>query len=404
MKNITGLKKEVILLSNIKSKELRTLPLNILWYLHRTFKNEKLTKVNGQYVINTFMPPFPSLAFDRLIKNSIDVYRHNVNPYSAYIALTNKCGFNCWHCSKAYRQGEEVSTQKWIELIRNLQYMGICIIGFTGGEPLYRADLEVIIKTIDGRSTSILFTTGEGLDDDRAKKLKDAGLYYMTISLDHYDTEEHNRLRGSDRAFKTAVDALKVSIANKFYTAAQLTVIKGTANSSFLNKYLDFVNDLGVQEVRIIEPMPTGRLINEKTETFLDEKDQNVLKEFHVAVNKNSRLPKVAAFTYLEDGKLYGCGAGIQHIYIDAFGNLCPCDFTPFSFGNIQNESFKTAFQRLHHQFNRPRDKCFILDNIDKLRPYFEENLPLGYAESERICAACSKGNLPVYYKKLGWK
>ena len=357
------------------------------WYLRRAFKNERVTKFNGQQVVNTFMPPFPSLAFEQLMKKSLDVNRHRTALYSAHIALTNKCGFNCWHCSSAYRQGKEVATYRWIKVIKELQDIGISIIGLTGGEPLRRNDLETIIKSIDSRSTSILFTTGEGLDDDRAKRLKAAGLYYIVISLDHYDEKEHNRLRGADRAFVTAINAIRTSIKNNFYTAVQLTARKNITNFRFLYKYLNFANSLGVQEIRIGELMPTGRLINEKADIFFSEKDRNILKKFHREVNKNNSHPKVAALAYIEDRNLYGCCGGICHIYIDAFGNVCPCDFTPLSFGNIQKETFKSVFQRLRKRFTSPGAKCFMLDNIDILRPLFEKNLPLSYEALRGLCA-----------------
>ena len=368
------------------------------WYLRRALKNERAVKFNGQQVVNTFMPPFPSLAFERLIKKSLDINHHRTDLYSAHIALTNKCGFNCWHCSSAHRQGKEITAYRWIEVIKELQDMGISIIGFTGGEPLRRKDLETIIKSIDTRSTSILFTTGEGLDNDRAKRLKTAGLYYIVISLDHYDEKEHNRLRGSDRAFATAINAIKTSIKNNFYTATQLTVRKNITNFKFLYKYLNFAGSLGAQEIRIGEPMPTGRLINEKRDIFLSEKDRDVLKKFHREANRDNSLPKVTAFAYIEDRKLYGCCGGIYHIYIDAFGNVCPCDFTPISFGNIHKETFKNVFQRLRGRFTSPRAKCFMLDNIDTLRPIFEKNLPLSYDISRGLCADCSGGNLPLAF------
>ena len=211
MKHITGLKKDLILVKNMRNKTLRKLPLNVSWYLLRTFKNEKLTKINGKYVISTFMPPFPTVAFDQLIKSTVAVYDGKVIPYSAYVALTNKCGFNCWHCSKAYRQGEELGKEEWIQIMKHLQDIGVSVIGFTGGEPLLRKDLEDIIKSIDSRSTTILFTSGDGLTGEKAKSLKDAGLFYIAVSLDHYDKAKHNELRGSDRAFDVAVQAIENS-------------------------------------------------------------------------------------------------------------------------------------------------------------------------------------------------
>ena len=404
MKHITGLKKDLILVKNMKNKDLRRLPLNASWYLLRTFKNEKLTRIGGKHVINTFMPPFPSIAFDQLIKSTVAVYYGKVIPYSTYVALTNKCGFNCWHCSKAYRQGEELGKEAWIQIMKDLQGIGVSVIGFTGGEPLLRRDLEDILKSIDNRSTTILFTSGDGLTDERAKSLKDAGLSYIAISLDHYDKVKHNELRGSNRAFDVAVQAIENSLKNGFYTAVQLTVRKDFLNRKDMDKYIECVNYLGAQEIRITEPMPTGRLITEKTDIFLDESERELLKNYHIAANKNGNLPKVAAFAYIEDKDFYGCGAGIQHLYIDAFGNLCPCDFTPLSFGNVHEEGFDVVYQRLRQQFNRPRDKCFILDNMDKIRSCFESDLPLGYEESVQVCKVCSKGDLPKFYRKLGWR
>jgi len=404
MKRVTGLKKELALIMKARSKELKKIPLRAAWYLHRTFRHEKLTKINGSYVINTFMPPFPSRAFEQLAKNTVSVYKHNIFPYSAYVALTNRCGFKCWHCSKFYRQGDELNTKNWINIMRKLQDLGISVIGFTGGEPLRRKDLEDIIRSVDSRSTSILFTSGEGLSSERAKSLKDAGLFYIAISLDHYDKNTHNQLRGSDKAFDIAVEAIHTSVANGFYTAVQIVPRKNLLNKNDMDKYVEFVNRLGVEEIRVIEPMPTGRLIKERENIFFEESDHNFIKKYHIATNKNAKLPKIAAFTYLEDKDLYGCGAGIQHIYIDAYGNLCPCDFTPLSFGNVRDEDFDIAYKQLREQFCRPRNKCFILDNMEKIKPLFNGDLPLGCKESVAICNTCSDGELPEFYKKLGWK
>lgn len=404
MKNITGWKKELILMTNIKNKELRKLPLKVSWYLQRTFKNEKLTSLGGKYVINTFIPPFPSRAFDRLIKNTADVYRRILSPYSAYIALTDRCGFKCWHCSKSYRQGEEINKDKWAAIINKLQEIGISVIGFTGGEPLYREDLEEIIKSVDDRSAAILFTSGDGLTDERAKRLKEAGLCYITVSLDDYDRLRHNQLRGSQRAFEVAVEAVKNSLSNGFYTAVQMTVRRDFLNKKDMDRYIEFVRNLGAQEIRIIEPMPTGRLIKEGETVFLREPEREFLREYHRRTNKNKDTPKITSFMYIEDKRLYGCGAGIQHVYIDAFGNLSPCDFTPLSFGNLQEEKFEVVYKRLRQHFSLPRDTCFILDNIEQIRSVFKGKLPLSYEESGKVCEVCSKGALPEFYKKLGWK
>ena len=404
MKQLTGLSKELALFRNAGNPLMRSLPLHVKFYLHGTFKNEKVTDMGGgQYVISTFMPPFPSVAFDRMIQNSIDVYHKKVSPYSTYCAITNQCGYNCWHCSKAHRHGNELSTGEWKNLIREILDIGVCVIGFTGGEPLYRNDLEEMIASIGNRAASILFTTGDGFSEERAQRLKESGLTYVAVSLDHYEGSEHNRLRGSAESFQKALDAINKSRKVGFYTALQLTMRKNVANRDFLDSYLQFASTLGVQEIRVIEPMPTGKLIDGAADVFLDEKERQAIREFHIQSNHKKPFPKVAAFAYLEDKNLYGCGAGVQHLYIDAYGNLNPCDFTPLSFGSVLNGGFKQAFSRLQKHFSIPRDKCFILENMGKLKSSYEGNLPLGYEESDRLCVQCSKGKLPKYYRKLGW-
>lgn len=404
MKHITGLKKDLALLKNSRSKNLRMLPFGIRWYLRDTFKNEKFTKIHGKYVINTFMPPFPSEAFERLIKNTVSGYKQDLFPYSTYLAVTNQCSFNCWHCSRAYRKGNELYNIEWIKIIKKLQDIGVSIIGFTGGEPLLRSNLEEMIEAVDERATTVLFTTGDGLNDDRARRLEKAGLTYIAISLDHYDKEEHNKFRGSEKAFDIAVEAVKTSLKHDFYTALQLTVRKDFVNLKDMDEYVKFANFLGVQEVRIIEPMPTGKLIKKESRIFLNDSEHEFLKQFHVKINKRANLPKIASFTYLEDKDMYGCGAGTQHLYIDAFGNLCPCDFTPISFGNVLKDGFDVCYQRIKKQFDRPRDKCFILENMEKICSYYGYELPLDYEKTKELCRTCSKGDLPRFYKKLGWK
>jgi len=404
MKHITGAKKDLILIGNLKSRNLRKFSVKNLWYLLRTFKNEKLTKINNRYVLNTFLPPFPSPSFEQFIKNTLAAKSRNIFPYSGYVALTGRCSFSCWHCSRAFRAKEELSKEDWIDVMRKLQALGISIIGYTGGEPLFRNDLEEIINSVTPSATTILFTTGEGLTSARAAELKRSGLFYVAVSLDHYKKDEHNRLRGSEKAFDTAVDAIKTSLAAGFYTAVQLAVRKDFLNKRDMDRYVEFVRSLGIHEIRIIEPMPTGILIEKNADVFLTDSERELIKEYHIKVNQDKNLPKIASFAYLEDDSLYGCGAGTQHLYIDSSGNLCPCDFTPLSFGNVIREGFDEAYSRLRKYFVAPQSKCFVLNNMEIIKSEFKGKLPLDCDGAIEVCGRCAKTDVPEFYRKLGWK
>ena len=261
----------------------------------------------------------------------------------------------------------DISTDRWIEVIQELLVRDVTLIGFTCGEAIRRRDLETIIESTKDRAATILFTTGEGLDDKRAKRLNEAGLSYIAVSLDHYEKKEHNRLRGSSKAFAIALDAINISLKNNFYTAVHLTARKDVTHSGFLYTCLEFVHMLGVHELRIIELMPTGRLICETRDVFLGEKERGLLKEFQRKVNRKKHLPKVTL--YIEDENVNGFCAGTQHLYIDASGNVCPCDFVLLSFGNIKEETVEAALERLRHSFRHSGNKCYLLENRNKLKP-----------------------------------
>jgi len=384
-----------------KNEKIRQLPLRILWYLKDTLRHEKFTQIGDKIVIHSFFPPFPSKAFDRVIPNLISGLKGKVVPLSTYIAITDRCNYHCWHCSSAYRRGKEMPLEVIKGAIRKLQEIGVCIIGFTGGEPLLREDLGEMISIIDSRSTSFLFTTGDGLTKKRAEELKEAGLFGVAISLGHYREEIHDRLSGHKGAFQTALNAIKNSKEAGFYTILQIVATKNLLNSGKIWNFIELAKELGVHEIRLLEPMPTGRLLNKGKNIFLTEEEREKLRGIHIKVNRDRRYPAIVAFAYVEGEKLYGCGASYQHMYIDAQGNVCPCDFTPLSFGNIQKEELEIIWKRLNSSFQRSRRQCFLRENIDKIKKEFAGELPLSYEKSLAICKKCPSPELPDFYKNL---
>ncbi len=404
MKQLTGLQRDSVLFFHGRTPEFRRLPFSVQWAIHRTLRNEKITALNGDYVINSFFPPLRSAAYREMVKSTIAIYQKKPYPYSAYCAVTSRCGYHCWHCSRTKRAEEELDTSAWQKIVGRLQEAGVSMIGFTGGEPLYRADLEDILQVIcKDRSASILFTSGEGLTRERLASLRDAGLDYVAVSLDHYEPLPHNQMRGHPDAFTTALEAIGVCLTAGVYTAVQVMVRRELLVRNQMERFVSFVRDLGVPEIRIIEPMPTGELFWGRDDVLLDNPMRAGLKKLHRAVNQRPSGPKVAAFAYIEDGQQYGCGAGIQHMYIDASGNLCPCDFTPLSFGHIPTEGFDVSFGRLRAAFARPARQCFLLRHQEALREHYKGQLPLSYPDSLQICHSCPAGPVPDFYRHLGW-
>jgi MoaA/NifB/PqqE/SkfB family radical SAM enzyme len=400
---LNGIEKDMTMWRIAMTKEFRALPASVLWRMRGLLGSEKFTRINGQVMINSFLPPFPSEAFNGLGRSIQALLQHKAIPISAYVSVTDKCRYHCWHCSKTKRGGHEMSSDTVVKVVSDLQKMGVCIIGFTGGEPLLSDDLVRFVKAVDQRSVSLLFTSGDGLTAEKVRELKAAGLFGVAVSVDHFERRIHDERRGVDGAFDSALKAVQLVRDNGLYTMIQLVATKEMAQAGMFQKYLELAGELGVHEIRLLEPMPTGQLMKCSGKCILDCRERKELQQLHVRTNRSSSLPKVSSFAHIESGEFYGCGAGFQHLYVDAMGNVCPCDFTPISFGNVHEEDISTIWERMNDAFRRPRRACFLLENREKLNNEFTGELPLAYGEVRDKTIFSDGAGLPEYYKILGW-
>jgi MoaA/NifB/PqqE/SkfB family radical SAM enzyme len=381
---------------------MRRLPIGVLWNARRFLRDEKLVRVGRRYVVNSFLPPFPGRSFDTLARGIGALLQGRVVPVSSYIAVTNRCRYRCWHCSNARRGDAELSFENVHAVTGQLQDMGVSIIGLTGGEPLLRDDIEEIVAGIDDRSTTILFTSGDGLSGERAARLKDCGLFGVAVSIDHYDGAEHDRRRGRKGAFATALDAVRTARGLGFYTMIQLVASRDIFADGAIERYLMLAKRLKVHEIRLLEPMPAGKLLDTPDGCLITCGQRRMLAQLHRRTNLSDDQPKVCAFAQIEHGDMYGCGAGFQHMYIDGRGNVCPCDFVPVSFGNVQEEKIEIIWRRMRAAMGQPGRTCFLMRHAARLKSVFTGELPVSWREAAEHLPLEHSGRLPGYYEALG--
>jgi len=116
--------------------------------------------------------------------------------------LTYRCPLQCPYCSNPIdyaRHREELSTEQWFEVLREARKMGAAQLGFSGGEPLVRKDLEALIAEARrlGYYTNLI-TSGVGMDAARVAAFKEAGLDHIQISFQASSEELNNYLGGTD--------------------------------------------------------------------------------------------------------------------------------------------------------------------------------------------------------------
>lgn len=379
-------------------------------------KGEKVVKHNDQYVITSFLPTFPSKAFLNhifAVNDKTDIFTKNAffdksAPVSFYLSITSKCNYNCTHCSAKYREtGQELSTEQWIKVIKDIQDMGTSIIGFTGGEPLLRTDLEQIIQNIDDRSITFLYTSGNGLTKERTKTLKKSGLFSIGISLDSVNPTEHNEIRQNKKAFSNTIEAIQNSVEAGLYTMVQKVVMKKDISEEKLLEFFKFAKKYNVHEIRLLEPIRSGKLLinaDNMKNVFYTKEDRDKLIKIQLKVNKKLNMPKITTFPYTESIHKYGCGAGIQHSYIMPDGELLPCDFVPVTFGNVKDNSIKELWSKMKKIMgNIPQEGCFSQKIYKNIQKEMEEKnkIPVNSEKMKSIIQKYKGKVYPQFFKAL---
>ena len=177
------------------------------------------------------------------------------------ISVTDRCNFRCTYCMPleglAWLPKHELLTfEELTRLLASFVRLGVRSLKVTGGEPLVRADLPVLIRMFReaGPELDISLTTNGVLLERLAEPLAEAGVDRATISCDSL-----LRHRFAEMTRRDALDAVLAGM--RAAEAAGMTPIKvncvviGGTNDEELVGFASWARDTGY-EVRFIEYMP----------------------------------------------------------------------------------------------------------------------------------------------------
>jgi len=297
----------------------------------------------GQFIFSTWIPPAPSLAFDRMLSAQIGALTRRPVPDQFSIAVMRACPNNCIHCSAPSRQGEILEGGLVKSTLSQAMDLGSYLITFDGGEPMLRRDLPELVASVDARAIATSFTSGYHLTTDMARQLKQAGLYAVRISIDSPDEKEHDRVRGREGAFRDALTGVKNALDAGLLV--DLFMVTSPHNIDQLEEAFSLAVRLGAHELSLYEIVAVGRWASHEDEVLTDG-DVARLERFHRAKNRSDG-PRVTALPYLLGQEMFGCFAGRRWIHVDGAGQALPCAYMPISFGNIQDESLRKIWEKM---------------------------------------------------------
>lgn len=346
-------------------------------------------------VLHPYAPPIGGRAFGRYLQGLGRMARGEHVPLVVHLSVTDRCANACRRCSNIPGTTRDPQLEDLVLLIENLRQAGTVSIALTGGEPMLRPDLPAIIAACAPDISTTLFTTGLGIDEAAAYRLRNAGLELAFISLDHTRPAPHDRQRGTAGAHHQAIQAIRACRSAGLYTAAQAVVGDELLNDGELDRYLAFCHNLGVHEVMLLEPVAVRP--DQVCQAFSPESRARLVS-MHKRAAIDTSLPKVSCASFLESPEFLGCQAGYSFIYISAAGELFPCDFAPISLGNIYREDLSTIMERVGQYFPKPSCRCLAQDLNLSCGP--DVIRPLSHEQARSIFNNCKEAGLP---KSMRW-
>lgn len=241
------------------------------------------------------------------------------HPVEAQIIPIRRCNLSCTYCNEFDSSSNPVPTQEMIHRVDLLAALGTATITISGGEPLLHPELDLIIKQIRSQGMiAALITNGYLLTPERIKRLNNAGLDHLQISIDNVKPDDVSK-----KSLRVLQKKLRLLAEYAQFEVNVNSVVGSSINTP--EDALDVTRhalDLGFSSTVGLVHNDSGRL------QPLSDRQQNVYqqierlkKPFHTSALYN-RFHKNLAQGLPND---WHCRAGSRYLYICEDGLVHYC-------------------------------------------------------------------------------
>ena len=291
------------------------------------------------------------------------------------LEITKRCNLRCKHCYiEEYK--DILDDSAIYKLIDEAAKLGVMDFDLTGGEPLFYPNIDAIIEYIlDRGMCTTIFSNGTILPEKIKKILKRYKGIKFRISLDGWNSETHDYIRGKGNFSKTIktiheLEAMGVSV--------EINVVINSNNIIGAEKFIKLSKELKLR-FRYDKYLPFFR---DNHLLVSDEDYINFLYKLPEFYSKTKNIKKY-------DNHGFYCGAGNSYVFVTATGEISFCPTlsdSKFNAGNIKNDSLSNVWN--HSTFFK---------NIRNIRCKFYNECPVSY-----ICQGGCRSRAELSTGKIG--
>lgn len=223
--------------------------------------------------------------------------------------ITYKCPLHCVFCYNpldyASTFKSELSTEDWLKVFRQSRDLGSVQLGISGGEPLMRDDVEIMVSEASQMGYYVnLLTSGIGLTEKRISAFKEGGLGQIQLSFQD-STKELNDFLSSTKTFELKSKVAKL-IKEHDYPMV-LNVVLHRLNIDHMDQILEMAEAMGADHVELANSqyyawalknraylMPSEEQLRKAEETTnrFREKIGNKMKLYFIVPDYYANRPK----------------------------------------------------------------------------------------------------------------
>jgi pyrroloquinoline quinone biosynthesis protein E len=274
-------------------------------------------------------------------------------PLWLLLELTYRCPLHCVFCynpTDFTKVGPELSTEDWLRVLREARALGAVQLGLSGGEPLVRDDLELIVAEAHRLGFYInLITSGVGLDETRIAALKAAGLDHIQLSFQD-SSKQMNDFLSSTRTFE--LKSKVAALIKQYDYPMVLNVVLHRLNIDHVEEILNMADRLGAEYVELANTQYYGWAWHNRDQLMPSraqvERAEAATKRFRERIGRPMQIYFVVPDYFERRPKPCMNGLGSIFLTVTPDGTALPCHaarmLPGLEFPNVRDTSVKQAW------------------------------------------------------------
>ena len=292
-------------------------------------------------------------------------------PFIVSYSITTKCNLKCKHCySESIDEPapDELSTEEAFSLMDDLSKWGIGLLVIDGGEPLCRGDLLDIVRYASSKGIrTTIGSNGTLIDEVMARKMLDAGVKAVAISVDGATAQTHDLFRGISDVFEQTLRGIE-ACRNAGVPFQFNTVIRKETLPQ-LEEILYMAVGYGANAAEFFDLVTAGRAKEECREEVLSLDERKRAMEWLAQAQEDCpiviRVPACPMYPLLLQQKHIkprhfpaemlqripyygrGCAAGMPmgYVMVQSNGDVNPCMLLQVKLGNIREQGLISIWE-----------------------------------------------------------